>query len=78
MKFYLKLYKDDFSWDLLISHDQLQLFYSNYSLPSANASIHDFITLVQGLSINRLEGFDVSGGHTVSVTTSDASHQLMQ
>ena len=44
----LSLYKDDFSRDLLIS--QLQLFYSNYSLPSANASIHDVITLVKGFS----------------------------
>jgi len=44
----LSLYKDDFSQDLLIS--QLQIFHSNYSLPSANGSIHDVITLVQGFS----------------------------
>ena len=44
----LSLYKDDFSQDLLIS--QLQIFHSNYSLPSANGIIHDVIALVQGLS----------------------------
>ena len=44
----LSLYKDDFSQDLLIS--QLQIFHSNYSLPSANGSIHDVIALVQGFS----------------------------
>ena len=29
---------------------QLQIFHSNYSLPSANGSIHDVIALVQGFS----------------------------
>lgn len=43
----LSLYKDDFSQDLLIA--QLQIFRSNYSLPSANGPIH-VIALVQGFS----------------------------
>ena len=44
----LSLHKDDFAQDLLIS--QLQIFHSNYFLPSANGSIHDVIALVQGFS----------------------------
>ena len=51
----IALYKDDFSRDLLVS--QLQIFHQNYPLPSGSisASIHDVITLVQGLSVAEKE-----------------------